>query len=498
AGSATLLVETALLSQSRGALFGFVAAGILYLALQPRKAVTLASAAGIGLLVAVSWAPITDVRNAPRASAIGSELADARRAIGISVALSAAAALVAIAAARRPDVRELFARDSTRRAGRYLVIGVAAAAVIAAAVAIGNPASWTSDRWHDFKSSGYTTLPSGQTRFTGSLGSSRYDFYRVALDEFAHHPVQGIGADNFAEAYVRHRRTLESPRYPHSVAFRVLSQLGAVGVVLFVAFLAFAWQAARHARLVLRPVERALGVAALAGFAMWLMHGMFDWLWEFPALGILAVALLAIAMRMEADAPQDPDAAIADAFESPYEDQAPLHAAVRAWPERAVVGIAGIAAVASFALPGIAARYTSGAYHDFRTDPGRTLARLERAAELNFLSPEPLVAKGVVAEQLGLPGVARDALRRAVDRDPSNWYAQFELAMVDATNGRPSEAQATLRKAMKLNPRQPLISEVAARVMHSQPIDPVAVQGQLYAQLRDRLGPTQGTHPDRP
>jgi tetratricopeptide (TPR) repeat protein len=171
---------------------------------------------------------------------------------------------------------------------------------------------------------------------------------------------------------------------------------------------------------------------------------------------------------------------------------------VRAWPERAAFGLVGVAAAASFALPAIAARYTAGAYEDFRTEPGRTLARLERASDLNFLSAEPLVAKGVIAEQLGLTRVARDALERAIERDSTNWYAHFELAIVEARSRRPRQAQAALARARELNPRQPLISEIAGKVARMQPIDPAAVQAQLYAQLRQRLGPTQGTTPDKP
>src|SRR5205814_7458103 len=141
-----------------------------------------------------------------------------------------------IAVARRRYPTGIAFSEPVRRAGRVAALAVLAAAVVAAAIAVGNPVHWVEARWHDFKYSGYEKVEHGQTRFTGSLGSDRYDFYRVAVDEFADHPALGIGADNFGAEYLRHRRGTESPRYPHSLAFRVLAQLGVVGVALFATF----------------------------------------------------------------------------------------------------------------------------------------------------------------------------------------------------------------------------------------------------------------------
>ncbi len=60
------------------------------------------------------------------------------------------------------------------------------------------------------------------SRLVSGLGSDRYDFYRVALDEFAAHPLVGIGADNFRQQYLAHGRSDETPHYPHSVELRTL------------------------------------------------------------------------------------------------------------------------------------------------------------------------------------------------------------------------------------------------------------------------------------
>ena len=66
--------------------------------------------------------------------------------------------------------------------------GVAAltGAVVAISV-IGNPVSWAGDRWSDFKE-GRFEYERGGSRLGEALGSNRYDFWRVAADEFEDSP----------------------------------------------------------------------------------------------------------------------------------------------------------------------------------------------------------------------------------------------------------------------------------------------------------------------
>ena len=45
------------------------------------------------------------------------------------------------------------------------------------------------------------------------------------------------------------------------------------------------------------PLARDVAAAALAGFAYWVVHGSFDWFWEFAGLGAPAFALLGIGLR---------------------------------------------------------------------------------------------------------------------------------------------------------------------------------------------------------
>jgi tetratricopeptide (TPR) repeat protein len=474
--AATLLVEIELLSQSRGAVIAFVASGLVYILLTPRRWSTLFTIAVLLGLTALAWGPLVDVRDAARAADLGPALDHAARAIAIS---AVAAFVLGFAAAllRERSRSEVERRPWIRRAGIIGLAALAVGGVVAVLIAIGNPSDWVDARWQDFKTSGYTQVESGHTRFTGGLGSNRYDFYRVALDQFKGHPIVGVGGDNFADAYLLHRRTLEAPRHPHSLAFRMLSQYGLVGTTLFVIFLAGFLAAVLRARRAGGPEDAALVTAAFAGFAAFFFHALVDWLWAFPALGVLAFALLGVAARTEA-LPADAPAA---------------RAARMPFFLRLGFGVAVLAAAVSLAAPGIAGRYTASAYEHFRQHPQTALDQLTRAADLDPLSDEPLVAQGVIEQRLGRPARAVGPLRRAIERRPGNWFSHLELGLAEAELGHMGAAVVGLREAARLNPRQPVVRSAYRKVRAGQKIDAVAIERALYLGLQDRL---RATDPD--
>jgi hypothetical protein len=482
--AATVLAEVALLSQSRGAVIAFCATALLYVAISTRRWPSLLALAAVVGLAALSWDPLIDVRDSDTPADLGPALADARRVIALSalgaLALGAGLALAGGQLAERVKPR----RQTLVRVGDWALVALAAAGAIAVLAVIGSPTKWVDERWDDFRTTGYDQVEQGRTRFGGSLGSNRYDFYRVSVDEFRDHPVAGIGADNFATPYLLHRRSGEAPRYPHSFAMRTLAGLGAVGTLVFLVFLGLALAAVARVRRSAGVEEAGLAMGAVCGFAMWFVHGLVDWLWEFPALGVLAFALLAMAARA-----QRPDGQVAGLAPDPM-PWAPRPSMLDSWPVRAGLTALALAAALALALPGIASRYTNAAYRDYSADPGRALSRLERAASLDFLAPEPLVAKGVIARRLGRTSVARSALRRAIDREPRDWFAHFELALLELEAGRSALARGSVERAAELNPRQPLVRFVAARARAGEQIDATAVERRLYQQLGTKLRPT--------
>ena len=470
--AATLLLEMELLSQSRGALIAFGITVVAYVAITSARWPTLFALAFTMGVTALSFDTLVGPRDAATVGQLTEAFDDALRAIGLS-ALAALAAGAAFAVAGRAARPALEALAAIRRWADLAVLGLAVAGLAAVLIAIGNPGDWLDARWKDFKNSGYSRAEQGRTRFSGGLGSNRYDFYRVALVQFEEHPIRGAGGDNFAAAYLRHRRTLEAPRHPHSLAFRLLSQHGLVGTALFVVFLFALLGAAIRARHRASRDGAAVCAAAIAVFLVFILHALGDWLWAFPALGVLAFSMLGVAAC--------------------YDDARPAERAGKsAFGLRATTCVAGIAAAAAvaLALPGLASRYTAAAYAEFQTDPAGAIERLERAADLNPLSDEPLVAQGVIEQRVGRPRRAIGPLREAIARVPGNWFSQLELGLALATVGERRGGVVALERARRLNPRQVLLRSTLTKLRNGRKVDPVAVERRLYRGLQDRLRAT--------
>jgi hypothetical protein len=401
--TAGLLLELTVLAQSRGALVAGVVTLTLAVLLVRNRILLLASLLAVGAVTAASLPTLLGVYEAaPREPDLG----PVAIALGLSAAVLVATGLV-------------LGRVAGGR-GR-LVRGVAAAAVVlttagaALAIAAGTPAD---------------------SRLAAGLGSGRYDFWRVATLEFVRHPLGGVGADNFAHDYVRERRRREEPLYPHSLALRAVTQLGAVGGALLALFVGAVVVAVR--RLPSGDLGRsAVSVAAFVAGAVWLVHGSIDWLWEMPAVAAPAMACLGLAAGLGPRAPE-----------------------VRAGAStvaRAGAAIVACAAGLSLALPALSAREVEGAVRAWRSDPGGALRRLERARELNPLTDRPDLVAGAVARRAGDRERARRAFLAALGRDDRNWHAHVEVALLDLQDGRRPAALVRLRRAHELNPREPVI-----------------------------------------
>lgn len=477
--SAGLLAQISLLSQSRGAVLAAGVTAMLFLALTPRRGQALLVLLAVAAVTAAAWGSLVHVRSAASVAELRVALADARVAIVMSaLALQLAAATFDRLCVALPRAAT---RLSAPRTGNAATAATVAALAVLAVVAVGNPSSWIDARWKDVKGAGYGQIQASGSRFTGSLGSGRYDYWRVALGEFRAHPLTGIGADNFRAAYLRERRTDEAPQHPHSLAMRLLAQGGVVGTSLFLAFLGALLTAALRAR---RRADQLVSTALLSAFAMWLLHAQVDWLWAFPALGMLVFALIGIAARLEDDdapAPPVPRRAVAGG----------ISRAARV-ARTTVVATAAVAMVAMFVALGAASRAASRANDTAATAPRAAIADYQRASRLDPLSAAPLVTEAILARRLGDRALARRSLRSALGREPDDWFAHFEVALLDATSGRRQAALARLARAHELNPRQPVVRATARAVRRGARVDPDAVESQLNRQRDVRLSPLGG------
>jgi tetratricopeptide (TPR) repeat protein len=455
-GVAGVLASLSVLAGSRGWLFVLPLAAAVFVALARQR---LRAVAGLGLVALATGAAFTTLVDvAERAEAgrpVGPALdraAAATLAVGLALAVAGAAwSLVERRVRLAPRVHRAFGVAVAALAAVVLVAGTAGVAVAA-----DDPRGWLSERWDDFKGGDF---PVGQSRFEGSLGTNRYNEWVVALREFRDHPVHGIGADNYAAAYLEQRPDeAYHPRYPHSWPLRLLSQLGLVGTALFLvaAGIAVALALARRSRG--DAVAGGAAAAALTVFAYWALHGSLDWFWEIPAAAAPAFGLLALAG-------------------SPEPGSESRDAPPRAF--RAGVLLLAAPLCALLLVSWLSASYQGAGAAVWSRQPETAYDRLERAADLNPLTAEPLVVAGIVATKRAEYDRARELFARAAEREPENWYVHLQLGLLAAERGDYAAAEQSLARAADLNPRDSRVRHARGLVGRRADVDPRAVNARF-------------------
>lgn len=491
AGGAVLLADIALLSLSRGALYSTPIVLLLVLALLPGRLRTLAVMVPVAVGIGATLPAVLQVGNDLSGGfATASALNQALAATFVStVVVACAVAAAAAVEARRGAPRFT---ERTRSIAKGVAVAFAALLLVAALVDAGNLVARVRHGWDTFSSpSGYAANGSG-SRLTSGLGSARYDFYRVALDEFLAHPVGGIGADNFYQQYLAHGRSTETPHYPHSVEFRTLSQAGLVGTLFALVGLAAALWAGMRALRGPDQLGRYVAGAALAGFAYWFVHGSFDWFWEFAGLGAPAFAMLGIASALAPRAAAPPTEEVAKANAAGGERHEPhvpgVDASARGglrvvWIGASVL-LAAVMAI-SIAAPWLSQLDVESAASVWTRSPRGAYARLNEAARLNPLSDEPYLVAGSIALRLGdLPGAERE-FSLALDRSSGDAYATLELGAIASARGHSEDALLLLHRAVMLDPRDEIAHQALSTAEGGHRVDVTALNQQILEKARN-------------
>ncbi|HEY1457758.1 MAG TPA: O-antigen ligase family protein [Solirubrobacteraceae bacterium] len=449
---AVVLCDLALLSQSRGSVYAMAVMLVLVFVSIPGRlrtfAVLVPVLAGIGLSTQALLAVGDHLRHG--------QVVPSTLHTGIEVMFLAALLVgLAVALAAAIESKHQFSAPVRVRIRRGL--GLTAVTVLVAIVgggllAAGNAVTRVRHGWESFKG-GYGTGSATSSRLVSGLGSNRYDFYRVALDEFVAHPLLGIGADNFAQQYLRHGRSDETPHYPHSVELRTLSQTGLLGAILALLGLGGALLAGARSLKSPDPLVRAVAAGALGGFAYWMVHGSFDWFWEMAGLGAPAFALLGIAGGLSSSTGK-----------WSFRQR-------RAIPRRFTVGalaLIGLAAGLSLAAPWFSQTQIQSAARIWVDQPRRAYALLNGAARLDPLSQEPYLIAGSIAVRFGDLPLADHEFSLALARAPENAYATLERGAIASATGRSAEALVLLARADALNPRDPLTQAALRRARRGE------------------------------
>lgn len=479
AGGAVLLAQVALLSQSRGSLYATPIVAILVFALVPGRRRTFALALPIAAGIAAG---------APAVLRVGDHLSSGEVTRGnvhaalaaIGLAAGAVAAVVAIGAA----VESRLQLSGGARAAIGRGVGALAAACLAGVVAIalvaaGDPVARVEHAWNSFKG-GYAGSATG-SRLSSGLGSNRYDFYRVALDEFSSHPLAGIGADNFQQQYLARGRSDETPRYPHSVELRTLSQTGTIGALLALAGVAAALVAAWGAMRAADRLAGSVAAAALAAFGYWAVHGSVDWFWEFAGLGAPAFAMLGVVCSL---APRPPAPAPARRRRLPLRPAAAAPSRALRSPASVALVVGALACAVSLTLPWLSQLQVQSAARVWAADRNAAYARLREAADLNPLSDEPYLVAGSIALRYGELTRADGEFARALARTPGDAYATLERGAIASAAGRRARALSLLRRAVRLDPRDEVARTALATAMSGRRVDLEQMNRSIFQKAR--------------
>ena len=460
AAAAGFLVELALLTESRGAVFATLATSLVFLVLVPTRVRALLTAILVALCVLPAGDPILDVYRVVTAHGDAHiALVRAGRAMLWSTLALFGVALVAAFADKRWSPAAAVARPLRRATGAVLIL--LAAIVIAVVGAKTDPVARAQHAWHQFtgipKPYGVGLNPNSHFA-ANPLSGNRYDVWRVAWHQFRRHPVEGAGADNFAVDYLRERRSEEEPTSPFSIELRTLGQTGLIGALLLGGFLASCALVLLRRR---RPLaERAVVVAAALVATQWLAHGSVDFFWEIPGLAAPAFAALALMTRVSA-APDGDGRRVTGRARR-----------VSGLPTAAAIVVLAVATAASFLFPWLAAADVRAAESTWHQAPSAAASKLARARSLNPLSDNADVAAGLIASRQKHWAEMRSAFRRALRRNDVNWYSWFELAVVDAYTHRPAAALSELRRVKELNPKEWTVGFVRYRLGIGRPVAP--------------------------
>ena len=414
-GGATAMLALWIGTQSKGGGVTLAASAIVVFAVSSarlRLLVPMCLAAGVA---AIGAAPLTE----PFRTEGAAFDAAVHHAGTVTIGLFALATVLGVAYAV-VDERVRVSNRERRLAG----FAVAAAALTLTLAGIGaffanvsHPLGWTETRWDDFK---HLDAAAPSASHFGQLGSNRYDFWRVALDEFVAHPVAGVGGHGWAAAYLRHGASDETPQRAHSLELDALSETGLIGALLVVA----------AGLLALVAVGRLAGESLLAAGALgtgvyFAAHASGDWIWTIPAVGLPVFVIVGIGASGDGD---------------------------RMLPMRTAV-VSGIGAILigslAFAPPWLSSRLVDHAYH--ASTPANDLRWARR---LDPLAVEPLIAESALEPERRARIAPLERARAKQPRDAELYYL-LGLAYLDA--GRKIDATRVLRTALVLSPRDDAI-----------------------------------------
>ena len=448
--AAVVLGGLIVLSQARAVALAGVIAAALLLAVVPGRRRRCWCLLTLGLGVALAAGPLLDVYGATSPGARRPDTDDLR------VAIAALCAAAALAGALWGGLRWLVDRPAAPlargrlRAFSGIALALAGLAIAASvATAVGDPVERARSGVREFKALDVDATREGGSRFA-SGGGNRYDYWRIAADQFAEHPLAGVGAGNYDIGYFAERRTDEDVRQPHSLPLQALAELGVVGLlgVLLLAGAALAGLIRRSRRARDDPGERLLAIAAGGTFAAWLAHTSADWLHLIPGVtGIALCSAVALVVAGRSGTADGGERAAARSAAARRGRATAGHGAVAV----AIAALAGGAFL--IAAPLLADRRTTTAQDLLAEDPRAALREAQLALRLDDEALPAYYAAAAAYARLGDYRDARATLLAATAREPHDFVSWGLLGDLAVRRGALGQARVAYARAARLNPR---------------------------------------------
>lgn len=441
--SIPVLAVTIYFTDSRGAMIGTAIGLVSYVALgRPRGLLTGVLAAGPPALLALASARSNELLRSPdpttaAAADQGHELAAVL--LGCAVAAALLRLFVAPLDARLAEFR----LPAERR--RSVLIGSSTAAVVVAlavGLALDAPGE-LADQYDRFvQSADAGPRQEVEEGFFDVSNRGLLDNWRVGLEAFGDAPFSGHGAGTYETIWFE-RRPPEQSANPvvdgHSLYIEMLSELGVVGFVLLVIVVGSILVGLLPIN---RGKDRTLYSALFAVALAWAAHAAVDWDWEMPVVTapIFALGGAALANHRHDASSRRPRQGV-----------------------RVAVGLLLLAAAVAPVLVFSSQHQLNDARDALRAgNCDRAIDRATASIETLEVRAEPYEVLALCQARSGRTGLAIDAMRRAVERDPDYWRYHYGLAILRGgigVNPRPD-----LVRARRLNPQDAELKALLAEL----------------------------------
>jgi hypothetical protein len=438
------IAATLLLTFSRGAL-GVAAIGLIAYCLLTRLSTLPSALLAIVPTVAVAlhstWdatALATRHPTSPQAISQGHHVA-----VVVSLCMLAAALLRALGILLDGRIAGLSLVKSPPPRRLRISIG-AGVGVVVVVVAIVLGAGFAHREYEKFVHGTHDTEKAQTRERLTDPGNGRLPLWEAAVHIYDTQKLHGSGAGTYQVYYPKYRTEKGYVTDTHSLYLQSLSELGIVGFVLI---LVVVGGMLVGLALRIRGRDRPLYAALFAVVLAWAIHQAFDWDWQMPAVTLAVFVLAAVALSRRADG-------------SVGRRGLPLDRTFVAlgWLILAVCPL-----FVSISFSRVHESEQALTHGNCASVRNKAISSLSYSAE----RPQAYALIGVCDLKEGFGQGALSAMDKAVSYEPGSWEYTYLQAIARASAG--IDPHTTIRRALELNPGEPLIEDAAIELASEQP-----------------------------